>query len=71
MPIPAPYYLSLTTVIFIDDVATRILELENNTLTSYTGNYEQYVNEKKNNAELLLRQFKIPTKRDCKARMVY
>ena len=51
---------------FIDDVATRILELENNTLTSYTGNYEQYVNEKKNNAELLLRQFKIQQKEIAK-----
>lgn len=51
---------------FIDDVATRILELENNALTSYTGNYEQYVTEKKNNAELLLRQFKIQQKEIAK-----
>lgn len=51
---------------FIDDVATRILELENNTLTSYTGNYEQYVIEKKNNAELLLRQYKIQQKEIAK-----
>lgn len=44
---------------FIDDVATRIIELENNKLTSYTGNYDNYVTEKKNNANLLLRQYKI------------
>ncbi len=47
---------------FIDDVATRIIELENNILTSYSGNYEQYVIEKKNHADLLLRQFKIQQK---------
>ena len=51
---------------FIDDVATRILELENCTLTSYSGNYEQFVIEKKNNAELLLRQYKIQQKEIAK-----
>ncbi len=47
---------------FIDDVATRIVELENNQLTSYKGNYDQYVTMKKNNAEMLLRQFKVQQK---------
>lgn len=51
---------------FIDDVATRILELDNNMITSYTGNYEQYVEEKKNLADLLLRQFKIQQKEIAK-----
>jgi len=51
---------------FIDDVATRIIELENNTLTSYSGNYEQYVVEKKNNAELLLRQYRVQSKEIAK-----
>lgn len=51
---------------FIDDVATRIIELENNQLKSYTGNYEQYVVEKKNNADLLIRQYKIQQKEIAK-----
>jgi len=42
---------------FIDHLATRILELENKELTSYKGNYTQYLQEKSMRYELQLKNY--------------
>lgn len=42
---------------FINHLATKILELENKTLSVYTGNYDQYAIEKKHRYEIELKAY--------------
>lgn len=42
---------------FINGIATEILELENGILTSYTGNYDRYAQEKKKRYEQSLKEY--------------
>lgn len=44
---------------FINSLATRVIELENNALTSYSGNYESYLAEKKMRYEALMKQYAV------------
>lgn len=42
---------------FINNLASKILELENRTLSVYTGNYDQYAVEKKHRYEIQLKAY--------------
>ena len=41
-----PFFLSVTTVTFINRVATHVLELSENGSTLYLGDYDYYVEKK-------------------------
>ncbi len=48
---------------FLDNVATRIVELEDGKLTEYLGNYTYYVEEKARREKLALEKAAVPKKR--------
>ena len=48
--------------LFIDNLATKILEIENHKATLYTGNYTSYANQKKELYESKLRAYNIQEK---------
>lgn len=48
--------------VFIDNIVTKIIEIENHKATMYTGNYSTYVIEKQQNYEHLLKSYKVQEK---------
>lgn len=48
--------------LFIDNLATKIIEIEHHTATSYSGNYTFYVNEKEKRYESLMKAYNVQEK---------
>ena len=47
---------------FINNIANKVLELENKTVTLYQGNFDEYVRQKKERYEIMLREYNLQQK---------
>lgn len=47
---------------FVNNLANKVLELENHTVTLYKGNYDDYVSLKKEHYEMMLREYRLQQK---------